>query len=143
MSGHSHWSTIQRSKGAADARRGATFTKIANMITIAAKLGNSGDPTLSPKLRVALDSARAVNMPKDNIQRAVDRGLGKLPGQILEEVIYEGFGPSKVAFFLEGITDNKLRTLSEIRNLFERSGGSLGSQGSTSYMFKKIGEIMV
>lgn len=143
MSGHSHWSTIQRQKGAADAKRGQTFTKIANMITIAARLGNSGDPGSNPRLRVALDSARSVNMPKENIQRAIDRGLGKLPGQTLEEVVYEGFGPKRVAFYLEGITDNKLRTLQEVRNLFERSGGSLGNTGSTAYMFDKKGEIRV
>ncbi len=143
MSGHSHWSTIQRQKGATDAKRGLTFTKIANMITIASRLGNSGDPASNPRLRMAMEDARRMNMPKENIQRSIDRGLGKLPGQMLEEVTYEGFGPGKVAFFIEGITDNKLRTLQEIRNLFERSGGNLGSTGSTSYMFDKKGEIKV
>lgn len=143
MSGHSKWSTIKRAKGAADAKRGLTFTKVANSITIAAKLGGTGDSDSNPRLRMALEEARSVNMPKENIQRAIDRGLGKLPGQSLEEVTYEGFGPSKVAFLVEVVTDNKLRTLAEMKNLFERSGGSLGGSGSTAYMFKKAGEIKV
>lgn len=143
MSGHSHWSTIQRQKGTADAKRGQVFTKIASLITVAAKVGGSGDPDTNPRLRMVLDTARSANMPKENIQRAIDRGLGKLPGQTLEEVTYEGFGPAKVAFIIEGITDNKLRILSEVRNLFERSGGGLGNLGSVSYMFDRIGEIKV
>lgn len=143
MSGHSKWSTIKRQKGVADIKRGQTFTKLANVITIAAKLGNSGDPNSNPRLRTALEEARSVNMPKDNIQRAIDRGLGKLPGQTIEEVLYEGFGPGKVAFLVEGVTDNKLRTNAEIRNLFERSGGTMGAQGSVAYMFDKKGEIRV
>lgn len=143
MSGHSHWSTIQRQKGAADAKRGQVFTKVANQITITTKLGGSGDPDANPRLRVVLDAARAVNMPKENIQRAIDRGLGKLPGQTLEEVMYEGFGPSKVAFMVEGISDNKMRTLQEVRNVFERGGGALGGLGSVAYMFDKKGEIRV
>lgn len=143
MSGHSHWSTIQRQKGSTDAKRGQVFTKLASLITIAARVGGGGDAASNPRLRMVLETARSANMPKENIQRAIDRGLGKLPGQILEEVSYEGFGPSKVAFYLEGITDNKLRTLAEIRNLFERAGGSLGNNGSVSYMFDKVGEIKV
>lgn len=143
MSGHSKWSTIKRAKGAAGVKRGLTFTKIANAITIASKLGESGDPSSNPRLRLALEQGRSVNMPKENIQRAIDRGLGKLPGQSIEEVIYEGFGPGKVAFYLEGVTDNKLRTLQEIRNAFDKAGGGLGGSGSTSYMFNQIGEIRV
>ncbi len=143
MSGHSKWSTIKRQKGVADIKRGLTFTKIASAIAIAARLGGSGDPESNPRLRAALESARTVNMPKDNIQRAIDRGLGKLPGQTLEEVFYEGFGPGKVAFFVEGVTDNKLRTNAEVKNIFEKSGGGLGAQGSTAYMFDKQGEIVV
>ncbi len=133
MSGHSKWSTIKRAKGAADAKRGLTFTK----------LGNSGDPESNPRLRMALEDARSVNMPKENIQRAIDRGLGNLPGQTLEEITYEGFGPGKAAFIVEVVTDNKLRTLAEMKNLFDRSGGALGATGSASYMFKKTGEIKV
>lgn len=143
MSGHSKWSTIKRQKGAADIKRGMTFTKIANSITIAAKLEGSGDPDSNPRLRMALESARGANMPKDNIQRAIDRGLGKLPGQNIEEVAYEGFGPGHVAFLLEGVTDNKLRTTQEIKHLFERNGGNLAGQGSVSYMFDRKGEIKV
>lgn len=141
MSGHSKWSTIKRQKGANDAKRGQTFTKLANAIAIAARTGNSGDPNSNPRLRLAIETARGVNMPKDNIQRAIDKGMGNLPGQTVEEVLYEGFGPAKVAFLVEGITDNKNRTNSEIRNLFERSGGNLGSSGSVAYMFDKKGEI--
>lgn len=143
MSGHSKWSTIKRQKGATDIKRGLTFTKLANAITIATKLGGSGDPDSNPRLRMAIDAARAVNMPKDNIQRAIDRGLGRLPDQTLEEVSFEGFGPGKVAFLVEGVTDNRLRTLQEIKNLFERSGGSLAGQGSVVYMFGRKGEIRV
>lgn len=143
MSGHSKWSTIKRAKGAADQKRGVTFTKLANAITIAAKLGGSGDPESNPRLRLAIETARGANMPKENVQRAIDRGLGKLPGQTLEEVLYEGFGPSKVAILVEGVTDNKMRTLQVIKNLFDRNGGALGSQGSASYMFDKKGEIVV
>lgn len=143
MSGHSKWSTIKRQKGVADAKRGMTFTKIANALAMAAREGGSADPSANPRLRVLLDQARNANMPKDNVQRALDRGLGKLPGQTIEEVTYEGFGPGKVAFLVEAITDNKNRTLSEIKNLFDRSGGALGSSGSVSYMFDKRGEIKV
>lgn len=141
MSGHSKWSTIKRQKGAADIKRGMTFTKIANAITIATKLGGSADFNANPRLRMALEGAREANMPKENVERAIDRGLGKLPGQTIEEVIFEGFGPGKTAFIVEALTDNRSRTLQEIRNLFEKSGGTLGSFGSTSYMFDKIGEI--
>lgn len=143
MSGHSKWSTIKRQKGAADIKRGQTFTKLANAITIAARTGGSGDPASNPKLRVAVEAARKVNMPKENLQRAIDRGLGKLPGQMLEEVLYEGFGPGRVAFVVEGVTDNRMRTNQEVKNLFDRSGGNLGGQGSVAYMFDRKGEIKV
>lgn len=143
MSGHSKWSTIKRQKGLNDAKRGQTFTKIANAITMAAKSGGSGDPQFNPRLRVILDHARAMNMPKDNIERAIDRGLGRLPGQVLEEVFYEGFGPGKIAFFIEAVTDNKTRTTQEIRNFLERGGGALGAPGSTAYLFERVGEMKV
>ncbi len=145
MSGHSKWSTIKRQKGTADIKRGQAFTKLANVITIAVKAGGSGDPGANPRLRTVLEEAKSLNMPKDNIQRAIDRGMAPLrQGSAgLEEVIYEGFGPGKVAFYLEGITDNKLRTLQEIKSIFEKSGGSLGGQGSVAYMFEKKGEIKV
>ncbi len=143
MSGHSKWSTIKRQKGATDAKRGQTFTKLATVIALAAKQGGSGDVGTNPRLRLALEQAKAANMPKENVQRAIDRGLGKLPGQTIEEVTYEGFGPAKVAFLIEAVTDNKLRTLQVVKNLFERSGGGLASTGAVSYMFDKIGEIRV
>lgn len=143
MSGHSKWSTIKRQKGVADVKRGQTFTKLAGAIAIAARAGGSGDPLDNPRLRMVIEEAKAVNMPKDNIARAIDRGLGKLPGQNLEEVTYEGFGPAGVAFYIEAVTDNKLRTHSEIKNLFDRSGGSLAGQGATAYMFSPKGEIKV
>lgn len=143
MSGHSKWSTIKRQKGTADAKRGLTFTKIANAITIATRSGGSGDPDSNPRLRLAVEQARSVNMPKENVQRAIDRGLGKLPGQVFEEVAYEGYGPERVAFFVEGATDNRNRTNAEIKNIIERAGGNLGGPGSTAYMFDKKGEIHV
>lgn len=143
MSGHSKWSTIKRAKGVADIKRGLTFTKVANAITIATKSSGSGDPNSNPRLRVAMDAAKAVNMPRDNVQRAIDRGLSKFPGQNVEELTFEGFGPSKVAFLVEGVTDNKLRTLQEVKNIFERGGGSLAGQGSVTYMFDRVGEIRV
>ncbi len=143
MSGHSKWSTIKRAKGITDAKRGQAFTKMANAITIAAKLGNSGDPDSNPRLRLAIDNARAVNMPNENVKRAIDRGMGKLGGQQLEEVLYEGFGPGKVAFMVEGVTDNKNRTNNEVRNIFDRSGGGMGGVGSVAYMFDRKGELRV
>lgn len=143
MSGHSKWSTIKRQKGASDIKRGQTFTKVANAITIAVKLGGSEQPDSNPRLRAALEEAKAVNMPKDNVQRAIDRGAGKVSGQALDEVIFEGFGPFKSAYLIEAVTDNKLRTLQLVKNLFERSGGSLGGAGSVIYMFDRIGEIRV
>lgn len=142
MSGHSKWSTIKRQKGAADMKRGQTFTKIANAIKLSARTGG-GDPDSNPKLRVAIDEAKDVNMPKDNIQRAIDRGLGNIAGQNLEEVSYEAYGPGRVAFYIEGVTDNKLRTNQEIKGLLERSGGSLVGQGSVAYLFDRKGEIRV
>ncbi|TSC66489.1 MAG: putative transcriptional regulatory protein [Microgenomates group bacterium Gr01-1014_80] len=142
MSGHSKWSTIKRQKGAADIKRGQTFTKIAGAIAIAVKQGDSGDPDSNPRLRMAVEAGRAVNMPKENIQRAIERGLGK-GREALEEVVYEGFGPGHVAFIVEGVTDNRLRTNQEIKSIFERTGGRLGGVGSTSYMFEKKGEIRV
>lgn len=146
MSGHSKWSTIKRSKGLADAKRGQVFTKLALAITLAVKLGSSGDPGSNPRLRLALDQAKSANMPKGNIERAIEKGLGK-GKEALEEVFYEGFGPTtskgKVAFLVEGVTDNKLRTNAEIKNLFDRSGGAVAGQGSVAYMFDKKGEIIV
>lgn len=144
MSGHSKWATIHRQKEAADQKKGQIFTKIANAITVAVKEGGGiTDPNLNFKLRLALEKARQVNMPKDNIQRAVDRAAGAGGTVALEEVVYEGFGPGGVAIMLEAATDNRQRTVQEIKNIFDRGGGSLGSPGAVSYLFKKVGLIVV
>lgn len=142
MSGHSKWSTIKRQKGVADAKRGQLFTKLANAIIVAVKSGGGSDPDSNFKLRLVVDQARAANMPKDNIERAIERGLGKGAGGQLDTVIYEGFGPSGVAFMIEAVTDNKNRTSSEVKSLLERSGGSLGTPGSVSHMFVQSGLIV-
>lgn len=144
MSGHSKWSTIKRQKGATDIKRGQVFTKFGNAITIAAREGGGGDPASNFKLRLAIDQARAANMPKENIQRAIDRGLGKGAGAgQLESVVYEGYGPGKVALIVEAVTDNRNRTTSEVRNLIERSGGSFVSPGAVSWMFTDEGVLVV
>ena len=144
MSGHSKWSTIKRQKGAADAKRGQVFTKIGNAITIAVREGGGGDPASNFKLRLAMDQARAVNMPKENIQRAIDRGLGQGgAGGQLESVVYEGYGPGKVALVIEATTDNKNRTTGEVKNIIEKSGGSFVSPGTVSWMFAEEGMISV
>ncbi len=144
MSGHSKWKTIKHQKGAADAKRGQVFTKLGNAITIAVKQGGgTTDPDSNPRLRLALESARAVNMPKDNMQRAIDRGAGKGEGEELHEAIYEGFAPHGVNVIVEAATDNPQRTSSEIKNIFVKNGGSFGQPGSSSYLFKRIGEIFV
>jgi YebC/PmpR family DNA-binding regulatory protein len=125
MSGHSKWATTKRAKAVVDAKKGAVFTKIAKLITIAARRG--GDPTTNFSLRMAMDKARAVNMPKDNIERAIKRGTGETGGAQIEELIYEGIGPAKAQFIVKCLTDNKNRTAAEIRHLFSEAGGSLGS----------------
>jgi YebC/PmpR family DNA-binding regulatory protein len=142
MSGHSKWSTIKRAKGLTDIKRGQVFTKLAGAISISVKQGNSGDPDANPRLRMAIEAARAVNMPKDNIDRAIAKGLG-VGKEALEEVTYEGFGPGHTAFIVEGITDNRLRTNQEVKSIFDRNGGSMANPGAVSYMFEKVGEIRV
>lgn len=141
MSGHSKWSQIKRQKGFADVKRGVTFTKMAMAIAIAVKEGGGGDPDSNFKLRLAVDLARAVNMPKENIQRAIDRGLGKGNEGQLESTVYEGYGPGKVALIVEAATDNKNRTTAEVKNLIEKSGGSFVSPGTVSWMFQDQGVI--
>lgn len=143
MSGHSKWSTIKRQKGVTDAKRGNMFTKLSNSIAIAVREGGSGDPNFNFRLRLAIEKAREANMPKDNIQRAVDKGLGKGEGGGLQTAYFEGFAPGGVAVMVEAITDNSTRTSSELRNYFEKHGGNLGSVGSVGYMFTKTGEIEV
>lgn len=143
MSGHSKWSQIKRQKGTADVKRGQTFTKLGNAITIAVREGGGGDPASNFKLRLAMDTARAANMPKENMQRAIDRGLGKGGAGVLESVVYEGYGPGKVALVIEATTDNKNRTTAEVRSLIERSGGSFVSPGTVSWMFSDEGVVVV
>ncbi len=141
MSGHSKWSQIKRQKGVADVKRGVTFTKMAMAITIATREGGGGDPDSNFKLRLAVDQARSVNMPKENIQRAIDRGLGKGGEGQLESTVYEGYGPGKVALIVEAATDNKNRTTAEVKNIIEKSGGSFVSPGTVSWMFQDQGVI--
>jgi YebC/PmpR family DNA-binding regulatory protein len=142
MSGHSKWSTIKHKKGAADAKRGRVFTKLIREITMAAKQGG-GAPESNPRLRKAIDDAKAVNMPADNIKRAVQRGTGELPGVSYEEITFEGYGPGGTAVLIETLTDNKNRTLPEIRTIFSKHGGNLGEAGSVRFLFQKMGYIAI
>jgi YebC/PmpR family DNA-binding regulatory protein len=138
MSGHSKWSTIKHRKAATDARRGKVFTKVLREITVAARLGG-GDPKANPRLRSALVEARSNSVPGDTIERAIKKGTGELEGEAYEEVIYEGYGPGGVAILVEGMTDNRNRTASEVRHLFTRHGGNLGDSGSVTWMFSRRG----
>jgi len=142
VSGHSKWSTIKRKKGANDAKRGKIFTKLIKEITIAAKMGG-GDPDGNPRLRAAVTAAKSENMPKDNIDRAIKKGTGDLDGAIYEEILYEGYGPGGVAVLVETMTDNKNRTVADIRHYFAKSGGNLGESGCVAWMFDKKGSITV
>lgn len=142
MSGHSKWASIKHKKGAADAKRGQLFTKLIKEITAAAKAGG-GSPEANPRLRLAIAKAKEANMPKDNIEKALKRGTGELPGVIYEEVLYEGYAPGGVAVLVEALTDNKNRTTAEVRNLFSRNGGNLAGAGSVAWIFQKKGYILV
>ena len=142
MSGHSKWSTIKRKKAAIDSKRGKIFTTLIKEITIAAREAG-GDAGTNPRLRQAVSSARDANMPQDNIKRAIMKGTGELPGVTYEECAYEGFGPGGVAIFMEVLTDNKNRTVAEIRHLITKYGGNLGENGSVSWMFDKKGQIII
>jgi YebC/PmpR family DNA-binding regulatory protein len=141
MSGHSKWATIKHKKGALDAKRGKTFTRLIKEISMAAKSG--GDPEKNPRLRTAIAAAKAENMPADNIKRAIQRGTGELPGATYEEFHLEGYGPGGVAILVELSTDNRNRTVSEIRHAFSKNGGNLGESGSVAYMFHKKGSVVV
>ncbi len=141
MSGHSHWATIRRKKGAKDARRGKLFSKLAKSITLAARSG--GDPDSNLKLRMAIDQARSQGLPKDNIERAIRRGTGEEQGQALEEVTYEGLGPEGIHVVVDALTDNRNRTTAELRKLFERKGGKMGSPNSVAWNFELKGHIVV
>ena len=144
MSGHSKWSTIKRKKGAADAKRGVIFTRISKDITIASKDGG-GNPDMNPSLRLAIKKAKAANMPAANIERAIKKGTGELPGIKYEDFIYEGYGPSSVAIMIQVMTDNKNRTFPEIRNIMTKNNGSIGSSGCVNWIFEKKGtfEILI
>jgi YebC/PmpR family DNA-binding regulatory protein len=138
MSGHSHWATIKHKKGAIDAKRGKLWSKLSRAIIIAARHGG-GDPTMNLKLRYAIDKARQVSMPKDNIERAIKRGTGEMEGLVFEEITYEGIGPGGVAFLVDVVTDNRNRTAGEIRKIFERGGGKMGSAGNVAFRFERKG----
>jgi YebC/PmpR family DNA-binding regulatory protein len=142
VSGHSKWSQIKHKKASSDAKRGKIFTKIVKEIVTAAKLGG-GDPEGNPRLRTAIDKAKEVNMPHDNIKKAIMKGTGELPGVSYEEYLYEGYGPSGVAVMVEVMTDNKNRTVPEIRHIMSKNGGSLGESGCVSWIFEKKGYILV
>lgn len=142
MAGHSHWAGIKHKKAANDAKRGKIWSKIARMIIVAAKTGG-GDPSANLSLRYAIDKAKAANMPKDTIEKAVKKGTGDLDGVSFEEVLYEGYGPSGVAIMVEALTDNRNRTGPEIKKVFEKRGGSFGTSGCVSWMFSKKGLITV
>ena len=142
MSGHSKWSTIKHKKAATDAKRGKLFTKLIKEITVAARLGG-GDPDANPRLRTAVDKARAGNMPKDTIERAIKKGTGELEGVNYEDVIYEGYGPGGVAVLVECLTDNKNRTVAEVRHIFGKCNGNLGQDGCVGWMFDKRGQIVL
>ena len=142
MSGHSKWSTIKHKKGATDAKRGKLFTKLIKEITVAARMGG-GDPEANPRLRHALNTARSQNMPKDTSERAVKKGTGELEGVNYEEILYEGYGPAGVAVLVETMTDNRNRTIAEVRNIFGKAGGNVGTDGCVAWMFDKKGLISV
>jgi YebC/PmpR family DNA-binding regulatory protein len=142
MSGHSKWSTIKRKKAVTDARRGKVFTQVIKEITVAAKLGG-GDPNSNARLRFAIEKAKASNMPADNIKRAIQKGTGELPGVNYEDVVYEVYGPGGVAIIVETVTDNKNRTISDIRHILERNHGKIAMSGSVAFQFHKRGIILV
>ena len=141
MSGHSKWSTIKRKKGAADAKRGKIFTKLIREIATAARLAG-GDQDSNPRLRLVVDKAKAANMPKDNIQRAIQKGIGGGEGDTYEEMVYEGYGPGGAAILIEALTDNKNRTVSDVRHALTKNGGNLGSSGCVAYLFEKRGILL-
>jgi YebC/PmpR family DNA-binding regulatory protein len=142
MSGHSKWHSIKHKKGAADAKRGKIFTSIIKEITVAARIGG-GDADGNPRLRTIIEKAKGVNMPAENIKRAIQKGTGELPGQSYEDATYEGYGPAGVAVLVEAITDNKNRTVSEIRHVFGKHGGNMGQTGSVAHLFHRKGLILV
>src|ERR1700716_1013341 len=141
MSGHSKWATIKHKKAALDSKRGKVFTRVIKEITIAARGG--GDPDANPRLRTAITAAKAVSMPAENITRAIKRGTGELEGIMIDEVMFEGYGPGGAAVLVMVATDNRNRTVSEIRHMFSKNGGNLGEQGSVAWMFERKGQIVI
>ncbi len=142
MAGHSKWANIKRRKGAVDAKRGKIFTRIIKEIIVAARMGG-GDPGGNPRLRTAVAAAKAENMPKDNIDRAIKKGTGELEGVTYEEITYEGYGPGGVAVLVESMTDNRVRTVAEVRHAFSKSGGNMGEANCVSWMFDKKGQMVI
>jgi len=142
MSGHSKWASIKHKKAAADAKRGKIFTKIIRELSVAARMGG-GDPDANPRLRKAVSDAKSVNMPADNIKRAIMKGTGELEGVTYDEITYEGYGPGGVAILLEVLTDNRNRTVSELRHIFSRNGGNIGESGCVAWMFNRKGYLVV
>ena len=143
MSGHSKWANIKHKKAKSDEKRGKEFTKVAKEITIAVRSGGGGDPEANSKLKLAIQNAKAINMPNDNITRAIKKGTGELDSDILEEIVYEGYAPGGVAVMLEIATDNRNRTASEIRHYFSKSNGNLGEAGCVAWMFNRVGLISI
>lgn len=142
MAGHSHWARIKHKKGVTDAKRGRLWSKLSRAIIVAARHGG-GDPAMNLKLRYAIDKAREVSMPRDNIERAIKRGTGEAGGEVIEELQYEGFGPSGIAILVDVMTDNRNRTVGELRKIFERGGGKIASAGSVSFLFERKGILTV
>ncbi len=143
MAGHSKWANIKHKKAAVDAKRGVAFTKVVKLITAAVKKGGSGDPDMNPALRLAVEKARAVNMPRDNIDRAIKKATGDDSSVTFEELTYEGYGSGGVAIIVEALTDNRNRTTPEVRKIFEKAGGNMGEMGCVAWMFKRMGVINV
>ncbi|HZK43971.1 MAG TPA: YebC/PmpR family DNA-binding transcriptional regulator [Syntrophomonadaceae bacterium] len=143
MAGHSKWANIKHKKGRSDEKRGKEFTKVAKAITIAARTGGSGDPEFNSKLALAIQKAKDINMPNDNINRAIKQGTGEIESDVIEEIIYEGYAPEGVAVLLEIATDNRNRTASEIRHLFSKHNGSMGEGGCVAWMFDRVGLIAI
>ena len=141
MAGHSKWANIKHRKAAADAKKGKIFTRLIKEITVAAKLGG-GDPNMNPRLRLAMDKGREANMAKDSVQNAIKRGSGQLEGVSYEEARYEGYGPGGAAVIVDCLTDNRTRTVAEVRHAFTKNGGNMGSDGSVSYLFKHCGQFV-
>src|SRR4051812_951722 len=142
MAGHSKWANIKHRKAAADAKKGKVFTRLIKEITVAARLGGGGDPDMNPRLRLAMDKARVANMTKDSVQNAIKRGTGQLEGVSYDEARYEGYGPGGAAVLVDCLTDNRTRTVAEVRHAFTKNGGNLGSDGSVAYLFKHVGQFV-